>query len=99
MYVLRYIGISPLEDSQFLLTLSPDHVVGCSGVVLVGAFPLSIYEETYPARLLAIRKALLSPKRLRRWRKPGVVVHVFNPSTREAEAGRFLSSRPAWSTK
>jgi hypothetical protein len=23
---------------------------------------------------------------------------VFNPSTREAEAGRFLSSRPAWST-
>jgi hypothetical protein len=31
------------------------------------------------------------------WR--GVVVHVFNPSTREAEAGGFLSLRPAWSTK
>jgi hypothetical protein len=28
-----------------------------------------------------------------------VVVHVFNPSTWEAEAGKFLSSRPAWSTK
>jgi hypothetical protein len=28
-----------------------------------------------------------------------VVAHVFNPSTREAEAGGFLSSRPAWSTK
>jgi hypothetical protein len=27
------------------------------------------------------------------------VAHTFNPSTREAEAGRFLSSRPAWSTK
>jgi len=23
--------------------------------------------------------------------------HAFNPSTREAEAGRFLSLRPAWS--
>jgi hypothetical protein len=28
-----------------------------------------------------------------------VVAHTFNPSTWEAEAGRFLSSRPAWSTK
>jgi hypothetical protein len=29
----------------------------------------------------------------------GVVAHIFNPSTREAEAGGFLSWRPAWSTK
>jgi hypothetical protein len=28
-----------------------------------------------------------------------MVVHAFNPSTQEVEAGRFLSSRPAWSTK
>jgi hypothetical protein len=30
-----------------------------------------------------------------------VVAHAFNPSTREAEAeaGWFLSSRPAWSTE
>jgi hypothetical protein len=28
-----------------------------------------------------------------------VVAHAFNPSTWEAEAGGFLSSRPAWSTK
>jgi hypothetical protein len=25
------------------------------------------------------------------------MAHAFNPSTREAEAGGFLSSRPAWS--
>jgi hypothetical protein len=31
--------------------------------------------------------------------KPGVVAHAFNPRTREAEAGGFLSSRPAWSTE
>jgi major histocompatibility complex class I len=28
-----------------------------------------------------------------------IVAHAFNPSTREAEAGGFLSSRPAWSTE
>jgi hypothetical protein len=28
-----------------------------------------------------------------------VVAHTFNPSIQEAEAGGFLSSRPAWSTE
>ena len=31
--------------------------------------------------------------------QPGVVAHTFSPSTREAEAGGFLRSRTAWSTK
>jgi hypothetical protein len=31
--------------------------------------------------------------------QPGMVAHAFNPSTWEAEASGFLSSRPAWSTK
>jgi hypothetical protein len=29
----------------------------------------------------------------------GMVAHAFNPSTGEAEAGGFLSSRPAWSAE
>jgi hypothetical protein len=33
------------------------------------------------------------------WTSRAVVAHAFNPSTWEAEAGGFLSSRPAWSTK
>jgi hypothetical protein len=28
-----------------------------------------------------------------------VVAHAFNPSTWEAEAGGFLSSRPSWTTE
>jgi hypothetical protein len=32
-------------------------------------------------------------------KKPGMVAYTFNPSTGEAEAGGFLSSRPAWSTE
>jgi hypothetical protein len=28
-----------------------------------------------------------------------VMVHTFNPSTQEAKAGGFLSSRSAWSTE
>ncbi|KRX29526.1 hypothetical protein T09_8527 [Trichinella sp. T9] len=31
--------------------------------------------------------------------KPGMVAHTFNHSTWEAEAGKFLSLRPAWCTE
>jgi hypothetical protein len=35
-------------------------------------------------------------KTIFRW---AVVAHTFNPGSWEAETGRFLSSRPAWSTE
>jgi hypothetical protein len=38
-------------------------------------------------------------RRKKRKLSRAVVVHAFNPSTWEAEAGGFLSLRPAWSTK
>jgi hypothetical protein len=38
-------------------------------------------------------------KKKKKTLEPGNVVHAFNPSTREAEAGGFLSLRPFWSTK
>jgi hypothetical protein len=44
-----------------------------------------------------IFKTLYDKERERESR--AVVVHAFNPSTWEAEAGRFLRSRPAWSSK
>jgi hypothetical protein len=37
--------------------------------------------------------------RIKTIKTPGVVAHAFSPSTWEAEAGGFLSSSPAWSTK
>jgi hypothetical protein len=40
-------------------------------------------------KLLTIRKKMV----------PGMVAHIFNPSTREAEAGGFLSSRLFRKTK
>jgi hypothetical protein len=38
-------------------------------------------------------------KQTNKQKEPGMVVHAFNPSIQEAEAGGFLSSRPDWSTK
>jgi hypothetical protein len=48
----------------------------------------------------AIRSFLIVKTAMRRKKKKklSMVAHTFNPSTWEAEAGGFLSSRPAWST-
>jgi hypothetical protein len=57
-----------------------------SGLVVLG----SIREQAEEAR---------ESKPIRNIPLPGMVANAFNPSTQEAEAGGFLSSRPAWSTK
>jgi hypothetical protein len=48
-----------------------------------------------------VKKNLWNSRQIRNNLCRPVVAHAFNPSTweAEAEAGRFLSSRPAWSTK
>jgi hypothetical protein len=48
--------------------------------------PISIFCYTFFLRI---------PSRAGQWWR----THAFNPSTWEAEAGGFLSLRPAWSTK
>jgi hypothetical protein len=45
----------------------------------------------------AYRQVKQSDKKLKMGQ--AVVAHAFSPSTWEAEAGRSLSSRPAWSTE
>jgi hypothetical protein len=62
-----------------------------------GDFPADNWEVTqnydYTPRLYLSNRVLLSF--ILRKNRP----HAFNPSSWEAEAGRFLSLRPAWSTK
>jgi hypothetical protein len=44
--------------------------------------------------IITSQKLILKIKKKKTW-QPGLVA----PGTQEAEAGRFLSSSPAWSTK
>jgi hypothetical protein len=44
-------------------------------------------------------KVLAAMNSIKKEKGQAMVVHTFNPNTWEAEAGRFLSSRPAWSTE
>ena len=57
--------------------------------------------STFPLLHLHVFFLSLSRKKsqIKNSNQMGMVVHTFNPSTWEAEAGWFLSSRPACSTK
>jgi hypothetical protein len=67
---------------------------GASQPSIMGSDALFWNEAVHAGRpLIYINKSLKNKI------KPGVVAHAFNPSTWEAEAGGFLSLRPAWSTK
>jgi hypothetical protein len=50
-------------------------------------------------QIVQVNLKIIEPQAVKFYSKPGVMAHAFNPSTREAEAGGFLSSRPAWSTE
>jgi hypothetical protein len=46
-----------------------------------------------------MEKPCLEKQIIKNHHSQAVVAHAFNPSTWKAEAGRFLCSRPAWSTE
>jgi hypothetical protein len=70
---------------------------------------LGIELRTFRRAVSALNCGAISPawqisnllKELKKYiyKGPGVVAQAFNPNTWEAEAGGFLSSRPAWSTE
>jgi hypothetical protein len=75
----------------------PDHFALCLVIALL------MEPEGWP-RSARTHTPLLSLSRLplslfKSVFRPGVVEDAFNPNTWEAEAGGFLSLRPAWSTK
>jgi hypothetical protein len=78
-----------VSGQKNIRTRSPGEIL--TGEVLPGHAHFSLGTEEGEHTLLACNQESDS--------LPGMVAHAFNPSTREAEAGGFLSSRPAWSTK
>jgi hypothetical protein len=80
--------LSVLEDD---LSYVPNtHIVQFQGIWnALFWLPRTPYLNTYSIHIYINKnKSLL-----------GVVAQAFNPSTLEAQAGKFLSSRPTWSTK
>jgi hypothetical protein len=66
---------------------------------LVSEFEANMVYRVSSRTVKATQRKPVPKKKKKKKKESGVVAHAFNPSTRESEAGRFLSSRPAWSTK
>ena len=89
-----------MQMGSTLLNKKQDHVPGYSEIILVvGHWNLTVH---WPLKSFAITckpngNVVEFIKVMKQsW---AVVAHTFDPSTWEAEAVGFLSSRPAWSTK
>jgi hypothetical protein len=104
--------VLPEDPAIPLLGIYPEDVPACNKVICftMSIAALSIIARTgknpdIPQQKTGLRKcgifAQWNTTQLLKTMNLGwaVVVHAFNPSTWEAEAGRFLSSRPAWSTE
>jgi hypothetical protein len=79
-------------------------VLLCFVLIVLSKKPLHLLQKSQSMRAMAPASSRLAlsvefEKTKLWWLGPGVVAHDFNPSTWESEAGGFLSSRPAWSTK
>jgi hypothetical protein len=88
-----------ISDSQHLNKNLGMVVRAC--ILVPGRIPVA-YRSARPDVVSRFSKTL-SPKQsgqeIQEDKLGAVVAHAFNPSTWEAEAGRFLSSRLAWSTE
>jgi hypothetical protein len=79
----------------FCIARDTEH--GAQGTIILVLFPTA---QGVPSALVAEDQGLECQARLYKGTlSRAMVAHAFNPSTWEAEAGRLLSSRPAWSTE
>jgi hypothetical protein len=93
----RQNGIPGYILRGLLTNLTPDLVVLAHTSVQYATYRHALHEGPF---IIDLNLQLCSRhKRDKSPVVPGVVAHAFNPSTWEAEAGGFLSSRPTWSTE
>jgi hypothetical protein len=77
-------SLSPVPTHTHVLSLLPHPLCVCICLSFC-----KVARKFYSKQSVQVRKYTIS----------GMVAHAFNPSTWEAEAGGFLSSRPTWFTK